>query len=566
MRASNVFKGKSITSRKCRLAECLGYLLTSQSIEGSSAHSVVTLWKNMPRLGELKAILHANSAGTISHFPSDHPLITRRTASQCVKEIIEGANKAAAVGKAGRSDMAASSDGANRDSWLCPSCQNLNLWWRSECSRCRTEDMRRRTQKASPDEIVAKLNERYHPALNRYFLDIGISAGNGRSPSETKIEAIVAALQSNPKALEPFLRMVTVLSDPDVVLECALDQFGNYSIQDVIESAFKLRHALASTPGLTPVALEAFKKINSGLDPAGALLMATLPCSQDLAMNPIGTYVMQKLVENCSSDETLDLCSALFSKGPAILCHPKGIFVMMKAMSNLSSGCKLNPNFWSKARRVAESLCATLLEPEASDLLYSALSNPLQAKVVVEAIVAAAPSPYAFKLSARMAFRIHSLLKGKFGPAIVETLLSNTRAPCQEGSNCSSISSSNKGVEGSVVSSLPSSSSEEGLASQASIMMRDFCCMVALQTRTFLFSLAFSPDPRGPALIECLLDRMIEEQEGAWVAAIAQDLISKGKNVRHSHFPLLSLLLLVHHPLLVAMKSSTSFLTHFIPF
>ena len=76
--------------------------------------------------------------------------------------------------------------------------------------------MRRRAQKnsncPSSAEIVAKLNERYHPALNKHFNEMGVNAGNGKSPAETKHEAVVAALKGNPKAPDSYLRIVTVLT------------------------------------------------------------------------------------------------------------------------------------------------------------------------------------------------------------------------------------------------------------------------------------------------------------------------------------------------------------------
>ena len=119
------------------------------------------------------------------------------------------------------------------------------------------------------------------------------------------------------------------------MLECALDSFGNYSVQDVIEAAFKLRMALESSPGLTSPSLESFKREHEGQDPAGALLRSTLPHSSQLAVHPTGTYVMQKLVENCSPWETLDVCSSLFNAGPAILGDPKGIFTIVRDLSRV---------------------------------------------------------------------------------------------------------------------------------------------------------------------------------------------------------------------------------------
>ena len=196
---------------------------------------------------------------------------------------------------------------------------------------------------------------------------------------------------------------------------------------------------------------------------------------------------------------------------PSLLLFPS---YQIKAMSQLSSECNLDHDLRSNARRVAESLCASLLNFEASDTLYSALANPMQAKVVIDAIAIAAPSPQSFKLSARVAFRIHSLLKGKSGLTIVQILISNARSPV---------------VAGRSKGETREAEAEEGLQSQAGVMMRDLCCMIALQSRAFLLSSALSPDPRGPALVECLLDRMIEEQEGAWVATIAQDLLTRGK-------------------------------------
>ena len=52
------------------------------------------------------------------------------------------------------------------------------------------------------------------------------------------------------------------------MMDCTLDQFGNYTVQDIVEVASKLRTALSMVPSVAGC-ITAFKNENRGLDPLG---------------------------------------------------------------------------------------------------------------------------------------------------------------------------------------------------------------------------------------------------------------------------------------------------------
>lgn len=74
---------------------------------------------------------------------------------------------------------------------------------------------------------------------------------------------------------------VDVCLDPSIMRECTLHEYGNFTVQDVVEVAGKLRAAIAISPTLN-TCISSFKSDNRGLDPLGVDTNADAHLSQSL--------------------------------------------------------------------------------------------------------------------------------------------------------------------------------------------------------------------------------------------------------------------------------------------
>lgn len=87
-------------------------------------------------------------------------------------------------------------------------------------------------------------------------------------------------------------RLAHVLSGPDTFKACATHFYGNYSVQDCLEVAARLRRATSPslggsgrTPGAGSHYLDGFRAQHAGRDLYGALLYGALPSIVELSQH-----------------------------------------------------------------------------------------------------------------------------------------------------------------------------------------------------------------------------------------------------------------------------------------
>lgn len=151
-------------------------------------------------------------------------------------------------------------------------------------------------------ETVYRIKEKFHPCLNKAFEGVGVVFADGKM-HDTKLEAVARAMGRVGNA-DPILKVISVLTEnPHLMLECSKDSYGNYTTQDLIDAAGKMRWAVATHPAVS-VALSGFKADNRGMDPLAAMISALLPnVDRALATHATGTYILQKLTEPATPHE-----------------------------------------------------------------------------------------------------------------------------------------------------------------------------------------------------------------------------------------------------------------------
>ncbi|KXZ46485.1 hypothetical protein GPECTOR_43g921 [Gonium pectorale] len=449
--------------------------------------------------------------------------------------LLNEANRAAAFAHAGRAPSAGSGAAAAaaaagaaagapaEESWMCGSCRCLNLSHREECSSCGRPNPRPKQQVAagrskdvlrcSDEEVLAFLQERHQPNLQRCFTEVGIGFSMGRCLADAETpRRIVNAFKQ--RGEERMLRLIKLLGDPEVFNEVATHFLANYALQSLVEATLQIRKALelAAAEGQYP--LESFREAHGGRDPHGLLLYAALPHAPELAVHERANYLLQKLADHAGPQELVDLCRAVFPQGPNLARDNKGVFVMLKLLTKLKEVCTDGAHRFD-ACELADGLCCALME--APDRLKFCLHNTLASKVLAAALSLGLPQYGALQLGSRVCSAAAQLAASKNGISCVLALLDmeSSDAMCSE-------------------------------------YVRDLYAVIAMQLQGGLVGLLLrrTADDRGPAIVRLLLRRLAAEQEIGWLDAICQELVNYGDLISESSEALEVLKELLCYPVL----------------
>ncbi|GAX82323.1 hypothetical protein CEUSTIGMA_g9752.t1 [Chlamydomonas eustigma] len=329
-----------------------------------------------------------------------------------------------------------------------------------------------------------------------------------------KVEAIISALRSNYRGADGFLKMIYILRDPSVLLECSKDAVGTFTIQDIAVVAGKLRGALTAAPSLASC-LSSFRTENRGLDPLGVLIYSALPNARALAAHKTGTYVIQRVVEHATQHEVHDVASAVFPTGAEVVGDGKAVYLMLRLLKELSSKCC---GSWvrSHTQRLVDALCSSLIEPSAANQLHICLGNSLSVQVVSGAISLGAPGNSCRELIQIVALKVHSLKKN---PLSLIKLL-DCAAPGSDGDQQQELRRQ-EGGDAMVAE----------VDMEADLMIRDFICMIALQLKGNLLLYLLSSEALDLALVEKLISRLEQEQEHVWINHFATELMNHAEQL-----------------------------------
>ncbi|KAG1680793.1 hypothetical protein FOA52_008126 [Chlamydomonas sp. UWO 241] len=463
------------------------------------------------------------------------------SADDGIRAVLVIANGAAAVATnarggmraGGRTSIANLDSGYDRSSWECPKCKEHNEWYSPACvfKGCLGDDPRRKrkvpklTERMKfESETAYRVKEKYHPQLNAAFAGVGVPFGDGKTATDAVPKEIAKAMGRSSN-MEPFLRMLSsVTENASLMLELTKDLYANYTIQDFIEVAGKMRTAVAQYPAVG-ASLNAFKAENRGMDPLAALLYTLFPAiGHELACDKMGTHVIQKLTEHASPGELIDLGNRMFDNGPATTVNFEGSFAMLRITDKILIRC-FGPSrdTSERAQLVADRLCSAFLADNES-LTHILNMGAKETTVVASAIAMASPLPGAAALVGKLALSVPRLLKGKQGSFTVKDLL-RMRAPGWDGDAAQQLRRDDIFLAGGAEREVSSAG-----------LIRDFVCMVAFQLRGQLVGWVVTwaasgsgSSATGPPMVEMLLERLAEEQEVAWLRTCTQELIGSAQ-------------------------------------
>lgn len=337
----------------------------------------------------------------------------------------------------------------------------------------------------SAEEVVVCMEEKYHPDLNPAFIDAGMPVIQGKVTGS--LSQVVTALKN--KAEEKLLHIISSVTRlPGGWRQCSLHQFANYTVQDLLEAAHRLREA-ADSEGTWM--LDGYRHAHGGRDPFGSMWHHISENVVELSRHTTGTYVVQKGVERCNAEELLVVTTKMFGAAVDLCGDQYGVFALLKALKSLDEKVFCCDEVQPEGLAVVDQLCCCFLDNLQNTRFFA--HHALSGRVLVQAVQLGLPKMGALKLAAQLCSGAKFYLNSKNGIVNLSQLLDvRARDPFSRS------------------------------------LVRDLTCIMAASLQGTYSRLVLGDDQRGLDLVKQLVDRLEEEQEVGWIEVVIRELVNVG--------------------------------------
>ncbi|GMH37009.1 hypothetical protein BSKO_04882 [Bryopsis sp. KO-2023] len=347
--------------------------------------------------------------------------------------------------------------------------------------------------KYSVDEILAACKAKWHPNLNKAFVEAGVPISYGKVNGDT--ESIVNALKKNGQ--EKLVMIVRTVTGSRRMHDLCQNLFGNYTVQDLMDAMAKLRE-VAREGRKHGVPDRAFEELAGPENAFGMLVEAMFENLAEMSGHQTCFYVVQRMISLCDPGELCALGARLIPQCAEIACNDKGCHVinnLLQRLNEIQDFCD-DAALRDRAHRTVDNMAGALYG-DFDRMKWMANHTPVGGKIFLQILIGALPLYRGLRVGSFLASYAGDLVQTNSGMRTVLGLLT---------------------LKGDDIRDI----------------LRDFVCCVAISLQGTMPVYAVYEPMDGLQLVRLLVQRLAEEGEAAWVAIIIEELVQNGEELLSS--------------------------------